>query len=146
MARLAAASVTVKFSKTWVAQVFRIADPRLAAAAERVAVYQREHIPVGHDAGHGRAPGFAKSRIAVRVRPGKFGGREFEIGSDATTPEGFPYPVVLDVGARPHVIESHGNYPLKDAEGVIYGRHVNHPGVQPTNWCRGSLTAVHGVV
>lgn len=145
MARLPA-SVTVKFSSTWRQQLFRIADPRMAAAAHRIAQYQRDHIPVGHDVSHGRPPGFAQSRIAVRVRVGRFGGREYEIGSDATTPEGFPYPVVLDVGSRPHVIESHGNYPLRDAEGHVLGKRVEHPGTQPTFWCRGSLSVLHGVI
>lgn len=146
MPRLAAASVDVRFARTWVQQVFRAADPRMAAAAERVAEYQRAHIPVGHDASNGRTPGYARERIAVRVRPGKFGGREFEVGSDATTPEGFPYPVVLDVGARPHTIESHGPYPLRDSDGNIFGRVVHHPGIEPTYWCRGSLSALHGVI
>lgn len=146
MARLAAASVDVQFARTWVQQLFGLADPRMAAAAQRVADYQRNHIPVGHDVENGRSPGYAKSRIAVRVRKGPLGGREFEVGSDATTPEGFPYPVVLDVGAAPHIIRPHGNYPLKDSEGHVFGREVHHPGVQPSNWCRGSLSAVHGVV
>lgn len=146
MPRIAGASVTVKFSRTWVQEIAGKADPRMRAAAQRVAAYQRAHIPVGHDVSHGRPPGFAQSRIAVRVRIGEQGFRVYEVGSDATTPDGFPYPVVLDVGSKPHVIQSHGDYPLRDAEGHIFGKTVNHPGTAPTNWCRGSLSAIHGVV
>lgn len=146
MARIAAASVTVKFSRTWVQEISGRADVRMRVAAKRIADYQRNHIPVGQDVSHGRPPGYAQSRIAVRVRLNELGMRVYEIGSDATTPEGFPYPVVLDVGSAPHTITSHGNYPLRDKQGHVFGRTVHHPGTQPTNWCRGSLGAIHGVV
>lgn len=146
MARIAPASVTVKFASTWVAEVAGKADPRMRLAAERIAAYQRAHIPVAHDVNNGRQPGYAQSRIAVRVTLGPNGFKVYEVGSDATTPDGFPYPVVLDVGAAPHEISSHGNYPLRDREGKVFGRTVQHPGVRGNNWCRGSLAAVHGVI
>src|SRR3954471_2816226 len=145
MPRAVPTAVKVVFAKTWVQQVFGFADPTLRLAAQRVAEYQRAHIPVGRDVSRGRARGYARSRIAVRVRVGRFGGREYEVGSDATTPDGFPYPLVLDVGSNPHLIESHGNYPLRNKQtGQVFGPSVHHPGTAPTNWCRGSLSAVHG--
>lgn len=144
MAKIAGASVNVKFAATWVRQVAGIADPKMRVVAELVKRYQVEHIPVGHDVSHSREPGYARDRIAVRVTIGPNGFKVFEVGSDATTPEGFPYPVVLDVGSRPHEIESHGDYPLRTADGEVLGKKVNHPGTQPTNWCRGSLSVVPG--
>lgn len=144
MARIAGASVDVKFAANWVRQIAGRADPKMRAVAELVRRYQVEHIPIGKDVSHGRSPGYAQSRIAVRVTVGPNGFKVFEVGSDATTPEGFPYPVVLDVGSKPHTIESHGNYPLRDAEGNVLGKKVQHPGTAPTNWCRGSLTVVPG--
>lgn len=147
MAGVARPVVTVKFAKNYLLQILGHADPRMRVAAEAVAVYQREHIPVGHDAGNGRPPGYAQSRIAVRITGGRFGARVYEVGSDATTPDGFPYPVVLDVGARPHEISSKGNYPLHNkSTGEYFGRSVHHPGVQGNNWCRGSLSVIHGVL
>lgn len=146
MARLAAASVTVKFASNYVRELAGKADPKMRLAAAAIADYQRTHIPVGRDESHGRPPGYAQSRIGIRVTVGAAGLKVYEIGSDATTADGFPYPVVLDVGSRPHTIRSHGEYPMRTAEGEVLGREVEHPGTQPTNWCRGSLSVVRGVL
>jgi hypothetical protein len=138
--------VVMKFGRTWVQEVFGRADPKMRALAEAVAEYQRIHIPVSADSDHGREPGYARDRIQVRVRPGWLGSKMYEVGSDATTPDGFPYPIVLDVGSRPHVIESHGDYPMRDEDGHVYGRMVHHPGTEGNNWCSGSLAAVRALL
>jgi hypothetical protein len=140
---MVASNVRLSFSKNWVRAVTGAADPKIRAGAELVAQAQRQAIPVSQDGSHGRPPGYARSRIAVRVTFGPEG-RVYEVGSDATTPDGFPYPTVLDVGSRPHVIESHGNYPLRSKSGQVFGKQVNHPGTQPTYWCRGSVTVLAG--
>lgn len=138
-----AVSVKVQFSRTWVKAVTGLADPKIRAGAERVAEAQRAAIPVSSDGSYGRPPGYARSRIGVRVGFGPQG-RYYDIGSDATTPDGFPYPTVLDVGSRPHVIESHGDYPLRSRDGRVFGKRVMHPGTQPTYWCRRSLLVLAG--
>jgi hypothetical protein len=139
-----ASNVRLTFSRTWVQQVTGIADPKVRRGAEEIAEAQRRAIPVSADGSHGRPAGYAKSRIAVRVAADA-NGRYYDIGSDATTPDGFPYPVVLDVGSRPHLIESHGDYPLRNARtGQVFGKVVQHPGTRPTYWCRGSMSALAG--
>lgn len=145
MAQIARASVTVRFAKNFVQDLAGRADPKMRALAEAAAVYQRAHIPVGHDSSNGRPPGYAQSRIAVRVTVGPTGRKVYEVGSDAVGADGFPYPLVLDVGSRPHEISAHGNYSLHNAAtGQFFGQTVHHPGVQGNNWCRGSVSVIHG--
>jgi hypothetical protein len=143
-------AVQVKFTRTWVGELFGRVDPTMRVAAEAVKEYQKAHIPVSADGSHGRPAGYARDRIQIRVRVTSgflTAGRVYEIGSDATSPDGFPYPVVLDVGAPPHVIESHGNYPLRDPETKqVFGHRVMHPGVTGNNWCRGSIVAARVVL
>jgi hypothetical protein len=123
-----------------------LAAPKVTKAAQLVAAAQRERIPVSKDGSYGRPPGYARSRIAARPTVSLRGGLAYDVGSDATTPEGFPYPMVLDVGQRPHIIESHGDYPLRNPRtGQVFGRRVHHPGAQPTNWCRGSMFVLRGM-
>lgn len=122
-----------------------LAAPKTAKAAQLVAAYQREHIPVSRDGEHGRAAGYARSRIAARPTVSLRGGVAFNVGSDATTPDGFPYPLVLDRGSRPHIIKSKGPYPLRDQHGNVFGREVHHPGTRPTYWCTNSINILRGV-
>lgn len=138
------ADVRVEFARDWKTRVAALATPKIAAAAQIIAAAQRDAIPVSSDGSYGRPPGYARDRIAVTVGFGR-DGYYFDVGSDATTPDGVPYPLILDVGSRPHTIESHGDYPLRNRRtGQVFGRSVNHPGTAPTYWCRGSLNALVG--
>src|SRR6201992_80300 len=143
---VASARVTVKFASNWIRQVSGKADPKLRAAAETIADYQRAHIPGGSDESNGRRPGYARSRIQVRVVAGDNGLKSYEVGSDATSPDGFPYPVVLDVGAAPHEIQAQGDYSLHNSQtNQYFGRTVQHPGVHGNHWCTDSLNVIHGL-
>jgi hypothetical protein len=121
------------------------AVPALLAAGAIVAEGQRRRIPVSRDGSHGRPAGYARSKI--RVELGRDGlGAYVDVGTfdDALSPEGYNYPIGLELGTRPHVIESHGNYPLRSRDGRIFGRRVNHPGTHPYPWCRVSLGDIAG--
>ncbi len=48
---------------------------------------------------------------------------------------------MLEHGTRPHVIESHGNYPLRSADGRVFGRRVQHPGTPALHLLRRALRA-----
>lgn len=136
--------VTIEFSPSWIRDLVGLADPKIRAGAELIAAWQRARIPVSRDGSNGRPAGYARDRIAVRTVGGALG-HTYEIGSDATTATGYPYPLGLDVGTRPHTITSHGDYPLRNRRtGQIFGRTVHHPGTAPTYWCRGSLAAIAG--
>jgi hypothetical protein len=144
MAGRGRASVNLKFSTSWVREVAGIGDPAVRRGAEMIAAAQRAAIPVSQDGSNGRPAGYARDRIAVRVafEPGI--GKVYNVGSDATTPDGVAYPVILDAGSSPHIIESHGDYPLRDKHGHVFGRVVHHPGTAPTYWCRNSIRAILG--
>jgi hypothetical protein len=137
-------SVSVRFNNAAPALLARVAAPAVAKAAEIVADEQRRLIPVSKDGSYGRPPGYARDHIGVWATEGP-GGTYYDVGSDATTPDGVSYPAILDTGSKPHIIESHGNYPLRNrATGQAFGKVVHHPGTQPTYWCRLSIYALVG--
>ena len=58
----------------------------------------------------------------------------------------------VEYGTRPHGIDSHGRWPLRNDEtGEIFGRHVNHPGTEaqpylrPSTFQERALRPVEGV-
>ena len=56
-----------------------------------------------------------------------------DIGTDAAEA---PY---VEFGTAPHVIESHGDYPLRDRKGNVFGQVVNHPGTDAQPFLRPGL-------
>lgn len=140
------ATVRVQANPRANALLSALAAPKVTKAALAVAAYQRQRIPVSRDGSYGRPPGYAKSRIAARPTVSLRGGLAFNVGSDATTPDGYPYPVGLDRGTPPHIIRSKGNYPLRNPKtGQVFGKEVRHPGTAPTYWCTGSLAVLAGM-
>lgn len=135
--------VKVTFDQAFAGMVMVLGTPALTAAGEIVAEAQRKAIPVSNDGSYGREPGYARDRISVQVGVDALG-PYLDVGSDATTPDGVSYPLILDVGSKPHDISSHGDYPLRDKHGHIFGRTVHHPGTRPTYWCRNSILALAG--
>jgi hypothetical protein len=48
--------------------------------------------------------------------------------------------LVNELGSRPHLIESHGDYPLRNREtGQVFGRVVHHPGTLAQPFLRPAL-------
>lgn len=138
-----AKDVELVLEPRWEVGVIGLAAPALDAAAVVVAAGQKRRIPVSADGSNGRPPGYA--RDSIHVERGRDAlGMYRDIGSDATTPSGYPYPLGLELGTAPHVIQSHGHYPLRDKHGNIFGRTVNHPGTQPYPWCRAALADLAG--
>lgn len=46
----------------------------------------------------------------------------------------------VEYGSRPHIIRSHGNYPLRNREtGEVFGRVVRHPGTPAQPFMRPAL-------
>jgi hypothetical protein len=139
------ADVRVEFAPGWEVSVIALSEPFLDQAAVIVAAGQKRRIPVSQDGSNGRPAGYARDRIHVeRGRDGE--GPYRDVGSDAETPAGYPYPLGLELGTAPHRIESHGDYPLRDKHGRIFGRVVDHPGNPPFPWCRAALGDLAGRV
>lgn len=127
----------------WEVGIIALAEPFLDAASVVVAAGQKRRIPVSADGSNGRPAGYARDSIHVERGRDSLGPYR-DIGSDATTPDGYPYPLGLELGTAPHTITSHGAYPLRDKHGHIFGRTVNHPGTQPYPWCRAALADLAG--
>lgn len=141
------ASVRIVLAPDYARHVMASSAPAMEAGALIVAEGQRQRIPVSRDGSHGRPAGYARSKI--HVERGSDGlGPYWDVGTGdaALSPDGTNYPLILELGSRPHVIESHGDYPLRDKYGHIFGRRVNHPGTHPYPWCRAALADIAGRV
>lgn len=140
-----ASDVRFVFEPRWEVGVLDLVEPQLEQAAIVVAAGQKRRIPVSQDGSNGRPPGYARDRIHVE-RGRDVEGPYRDIGSDAMTPDGYNYPLGLELGTRPHVIESHGDYPLRSKDGRVFGKRVDHPGNPPFPWCRAALGDLVGRV
>ena len=137
--------VRVAFTGRFEVTVQGVAAPSVEAAAVVVAAGQKRRIPVSADGSNGRPAGYARDRIHVERGIDALG-LFWDIGSDAETPDGYPYPLGLELGTPPHTITSHGDYPLRAADGRVFGKTVQHPGTQPYPWCRAALADLAGRV
>lgn len=140
-----AAEVRLELAPGYDRELKRLAGPAMEIAARIVADGQRRRIPVSQDGSYGRQAGYAKSKIHVESGIDALSPWwDVGTGDDALTPDGTNYPLILELGSRPHVIQSHGPYPLRDKHGHIFGRTVNHPGTQPFPWLRASVADLVG--
>lgn len=60
------------------------------------------------------------------------------IGVDPTSPAD-DYALSVELGAKPHTIRSHGDYPLRNRKGDVFGREVHHPGNPAQPYLRPSV-------
>ncbi len=139
------ARTAVVFGAGWEGRLVDAGEPALDSAAQIVEDGQRRRIPVSDDGSHGRPAGYARDRIHTERGRDELGPYR-DVGSDAETPDGFAYPLALELGTAPHRIESQGDYPLRSDKGEVFGRVVNHPGTQPYPWCRAALQDLAGRV
>ena len=104
----------------------------------------KRRAPVSPDGSNGRPSGYLRSQIYWKL------GADaivlfVDIFTPATTPDGFPYGLAQEVGTAPHVIASHGNYPLRNARtGQVFGPIVNHPGTAAQPHIRPALEDLRG--
>lgn len=118
---------------------------RLQTFAEVVTQGAKRRAPVSPDGSHGRPSGYMRSRIGWRIFKDSRG-LVAVVESPATTPEGFPYPLVVELGSAPHIIESHGDYPLRNRRtGQVFGKRVHHPGTSPQPYLRPALDDIRGM-
>lgn len=133
----------IVFAPGWERTVVGMAAPAMAAGAAIVKAGQRRRIPVSAEGSYGRPPGYARDRIQVQTGADAIG-PFWDVGSDATTPDGTSYPLILELGSRPHEIRSKGPYPLRDRHGRVFGHVVRHPGTRPYPWLRVSIEDLRG--
>ncbi len=146
----------IEYAPDWRAQLQALGEEPLGRAADRVLDAMKTTIPVSTEGSHGRPAGYARSRLRTLERGRMTTGEPYrDVGTDATTPDGESYPAMQHYGTKPHVIESHGAYPLRDSHGRVYGRpviqsgrlvgwRVNHPGTRATYWGTRAAMTIHG--
>jgi hypothetical protein len=110
------------------------ADNLAMATAERIKSYQEQFIAMNQSVVTGTM------QDSIFVDPSGYGDGEVEVGATALSDEGFPYPVVIENGSRPHPIEGNPllafNWPGK---GFIITHSVQHPGTSPKPFVEPSL-------
>lgn len=107
-------------------------------AAETVQIMKRL-IPVSPVGPLHRSGNLRSSVRATRL--GNQYGRQIIIGPTAD------YARYVNDDTRPHVIESHGDYPLRNREtGQVFGRIVHHPGTTGKHFVEKTADALNGRV
>lgn len=111
----------------------------LGHKGEIVAKGAKRRAPVSPDGSGGRPSGYMRSHIGWR-RGKDERGLYVDIESPARTPTGEPYGLFVEVGTKPHVIRSGGDYPLRNRKtGQIFGKVVHHPGTTAQPYLRPAL-------
>lgn len=92
-----------------------------------------QHLcPVSPDGSHGNPPGHLRDSITATVGADAEG-LYADVGTDVD------YALPVELGTRPHVIRSHGDYPLRDEHGHVFGKEVHHPGTQAQPFLRPAI-------
>lgn len=107
----------------------------LRRKAEAVQRRAQELCAVSPEGSHGNPPGHLRDSIGVTT------GRD-EQGAYADIGTDVDYALPVELGSRPHVIRSKGDYPLRGADGTVYGREVNHPGTPAQPFLRPAVEAI----
>lgn len=110
----------------------------LVAKGERVAAEQRRTCPVSEDGHHGHPPGTTRDSVKSTMGADAIG-LHVDVGPDAETQDGIKIGLLIDLGTKPHVIRSKGDYPLRSAKGEVFGKEVQHPGTESNPFIRRSL-------
>lgn len=140
--------VQLVFDETAMAELLRGPQGPVARDLERkgeiVAQGAKRRAPVSPDGSNGRPSGYLRSQIYWQLGGDEIG-LYVDIHSPAKTPDGAPYGLFMEVGTAPHVIRSHGPYPLRNARtGQVFGPIVNHPGTAAQPHLRPAIEDLRG--
>lgn len=105
--------------------------------AERVTQDAKRRCPVSPVGASDHPSGQLRSSIGWSIEDT---GRALraEVGTD------LDYGLYVEVGTGPHTIRSHGDYPLRNRKGQVFGREVHHPGTPAQPYLRPALDIVDG--
>jgi hypothetical protein len=116
---------------------------KLGRYAEVVAQGMKRRAPVSPDGSNGRPSGYMRSSVGWIVTV-DIHGLVAVVSCNATTPDGFPYPMVVEFGSEAHMIRTTGPWPLRDKYGHVFGPVVKHPGTDPQPFMRPALDDIRG--
>lgn len=98
----------------------------------------KRRCPVSPEGSNGNPPGHLRDSIESSDVGRDAQGLYVDVGTDVS------YALFPELGTRPHVIESHGDYPLRNKQGRVFGKRVNHPGTKATPYLRPALDDLRG--
>ncbi|MFJ1539288.1 HK97 gp10 family phage protein [Micromonospora chalcea] len=99
----------------------------------------KRRCPVSEDGSNGNPPGHLRDSITASEVGRDAAGLYVDVGTDVD------YALPVELGSRPHVIESGGDYPLRNPKtGQVFGRRVNHPGTKAQPYLRPALDDLRG--
>lgn len=140
-----AARLRTLWSKDW--ERILVRDKQVAAKLDQAAAIveqgMKSRCPVSKDGSHGRPSGYLRNSIEREWKLSGFKPYVF-VGPTAKTPDGKPYAMFVEYPTRPHVIESHGPWPLRDKYGNVFGRVVHHPGTEAQPFMRPAIDDLRG--
>jgi hypothetical protein len=113
----------------------------VAAAAAAVEKVAKARCPVSPDGSHDRPPGYLRDSIGFDLSEDSRGVYA-DVGASAMTPDGYSYGLGVELGTKPHIIISFGDYPLRDRYGNVFGQIVRHPGTRAQPFLRPALDQV----
>jgi hypothetical protein len=109
----------------------------LARDAQKVTQGAKRRCPVSPAGSGGNRSGHLRSSISWDLSKDAEG-LHADVGTDVD------YALYVEFGTKPHTIRSHGNYPLRDRKGRVFGRVVHHPGTRAFAYLRGALDELRG--
>jgi hypothetical protein len=96
--------------------------------ADGLVLSMKYRCPVSDGSDPDRIPGTLRNSITKFRQPDG----SYLVGPTATTAGGLPLGPLVEDGTPPHIIESHGAWPLRNkGTGQVFGRVVHHPGTRP---------------
>jgi hypothetical protein len=109
--------------------------------ADGVVLSMKYHCPVS-PVDSGRSGTLRSSIMKFRQPNG-----DYFIGPTAKTDDGRFLGPMIESGTPPHIIESHGPWPLRNKRtGQVFGRIVHHPGTRPQPFIALSLEELPAVI
>ena len=121
-----------------------VAEPITQEAKRRAPVSPAGSTSLAHNVS-GQLDEFHRPSGYLRSQIGWTTGRDehgmyWDISSPATSTDGAPYGLFMEVGTRPHWIASKGPWPLRNRQtGQVFGAVVWHPGTAPQPHLRPAL-------
>lgn len=110
----------------------------LVVKAQRVTQYAKRLCSVSPSGSGDHSSGHLRSSIDWDL------GRDEE-GLHADIGTTVDYALYVEFGTKPHIIESHGPYPLRNRKtGQVFGRRVRHPGTTAQPFLRPALDSIRG--
>jgi hypothetical protein len=147
MDRLAARAVTTMKALTPVSPVFPVYAQPIPVGRSTGPVFQGRGLarPKGPDRSRRRLLGDLPLNVSGRLRQSTRAARRPD-GSIIIGPT-FSYAPYVNDGTVPHVITSHGPWPLRNrATGQVFGRMVHHPGTRAVHFVERTAESLDGVV